>query len=65
MATTTARRWPGRRAIVTAVGLVQIGVAALLAFFGMIALIIAAGLLFLYILFELGSAQTVHVVNED
>jgi hypothetical protein len=31
----------------------------------MIALIIAAGLLFLYILFELGSDQTVHVVNED
>ena len=45
--------------------LVQIGVAALLAFFGMIALIIAAGLLFLYILFELGSTQTVHVANED
>lgn len=45
--------------------LLQIGVAALLTFFGIVALIIAAGLIFLYILFELGTTPTVHVVNED
>lgn len=44
--------------------LLQIGIAALLAFFGMIVLMITAGLIVLYVLLS-SEAQPVYIVNKD